>query len=489
VIAKIFFDSALPDTKTPVRISRLEDSLHKLITYRNRTPNLRFSGSRSMPSSENFFQRKRYSGCTSKQSLPAPPFIVAAALSALKNDERVETVPGEADGYLAAAAISSGGGLVLTGDSDLLVFDSAGRDWGVLFLQDFDFGSTRVFRPEKIKKRLRFPLVEVAWQTAADPSVALSVVLQRLERTELRREVGAVVEEMAVEFKREYELPAPHILREVVDARIGELLYLAEREVQGKMYLPFLWDDPQRASAWECGAGVRALAYGMLFDQPVEEVLRRGQRMVVAEATAAVGISVASLAAVVGNGVVWLVVDLLLSTFQTRGQDSPRTQDLEAAAASLLPATKEGKEVGGGWSTVHVLAMAQAGWYSLLMLREVLVYKGLHHELRQALEELPNVMEIFEVVCVGSEAQIVVREALGRYGTELLDAQDDIANESADESGVSDLQGDGNEWVLAGTKKRIKKKRKTEREALKDKERATRQLDGNTFAVLGQAGM
>jgi hypothetical protein len=488
VIAKIFFDSALPDTKTPVRISRLEDSLRKLITYRNRTPNLRFSGSRSVPSSENFFQRKRPSGGAGRQSLPAPPFIVAAALSALKNDERMETVPGEADGYLAAAAISSGGGIVLTGDSDLLVFDSAGRDWGVLFLQDFDFfGSTRVFRPQKIKERLRFPLVEVAWQTAADPTVALSVVLRRLERMKLRRVAGAVVEEVPLEFRREYELPAPHVLREVVDARIGELLHLAERKVQGRMYLPLLWDDPQRASAWKCGAGIRALAYGMLFDQPVEEVLRRGQRMVVAEAAATADVSVTSLAAVVGNGVVWLVVDLLLSTFRTQGQDPPRTQELEVAAASLLPVTREGKKVGGGWSTVHVLAMAQAAWYSLLMLREVLVYKGLRHELRQALEQLPNAMEIFEVACVGSEAQTVVRKALERYSAELLDAQDDIVNENTDENGVSDLQR--KRVGACENEKEDQEEMEIEGEALNDKERVTGQLGGNMFAVLEWAGM
>ncbi|MBE7179732.1 MAG: hypothetical protein INR71_00735 [Terriglobus roseus] len=75
--------------------------------------------------------------------LPPAPFVVPAVIEALRESgyrDVVRVVPGEADPY-CAEDVRLHGGFVVTGDSDLLVYD-LGQVGGVVFLQDFSLGTS-----------------------------------------------------------------------------------------------------------------------------------------------------------------------------------------------------------------------------------------------------------------------------------------------------------------------------------------------------------
>jgi hypothetical protein len=415
-----------------------------------------------------------------------------------------ETVPGEADPFLAASAIA-GGGVVLTGDSDLLVFGDEVEGWGVVMLQDLSFNSAgvtaRVFRPAEIRQTLKYPLLEVAWQTGVDTGYAsLSQILERLARIKARRKQGAGGEKVPKAFKKEYSLPT---LQEeaggrlVVEPRIGELLFLAKQgSGERKMYLPFLNEDPQRAPAWEVGAEIRAAAYGLLFSEgEVVEVFRRGTR--ITEAPVLCQIAEETLAqlsrAVRENPDSWwaaAVLDSLCTVALERNQPGPSRAHLTAAAASLFPnrGTVPIRQKWS-WELVHLFASVQAGWYSLLLMREVLEFLAAQgsvvdaeaETLRVGLQQLPDILDLFDGnVFLGAlekepqQAAEVGKAALARYCAAVRMRQEEEAEAVEEEQDAIEEQVNGNgkrpseveedkleAWSMAlGSKAAQKRKRK-----------------------------
>ncbi|KAA8909375.1 XPG domain containing-domain-containing protein [Sphaerosporella brunnea] len=449
-IQKILFDSALPASKIPTRISRLEDSLRKLRAYRSANPSLRSGAPAVIDNPETFFSPTRENAFASRtQHLAAPPFIVAAALACLREHEvykhLTETVLGEADPFLASWAIQRGG-IVLTGDSDLLVFGDSVKGWGVMMMQDLSFTSSgvtaRIFRPHDIRAALKFPLLEIAWQTEVNTGFSsLNQILDLLQRIELRRAQGAGGEKVSKAFRREYELPSlpQEAGRLVVEPRIGELLFLARKGVkERKMYLPFLNEDPQRAPAWEVGAGVRQLAYRLLFPNgEVAEVFRRGTR--ITETSIACeppkGLLLHLTQAAQENPRSWYaatILNLIVTVAADRNQPGPSLRELTAAATSLLPEPAESQSrQKWTWDLVHLFASVQAGWYSLLLLREVLAF--LDMEEAQVLRGLPDVGKeglldgaVFLAALDGQTTSAVeaAKEALATYKAALQARED-----------------------------------------------------------------
>ena len=399
---RILFDSALPSFKTPTRISRLEDSLRKLSRYRSLYPTLRHGNPSSISDPQSFFAPTAPRTFTPRtQHLSAPPFIVAAALSWLSAHDVyrniTETVPGEADPFLAAEAIRNGG-IVLTGDSDLLVFSGGEREWGVVMMQDLAFTDTgvsaRVFRPTHMAASLKYPLLEIAYQTSLDPHTTLSQILERLKRVEERRRQGVGKQNIPDGFIREYMLPpVGEPARTVEEPRIGELLFLAANKKPAskrKMYFPFLIEDPQRAPAWEAGSSIRGLAYSLLFgvgEGGVMEVFRRGVRITdslvdCVDGEAKVTELAARMLSAPDSWWASVILEDICDIAQGRNQGPPTANELSASATSLLPsglsATSEKTKQKWTWALLHTFAMTQAGWYSLLLLREVLAYLDSH---------------------------------------------------------------------------------------------------------------
>ncbi|KAF8533853.1 XPG domain containing-domain-containing protein [Trichophaea hybrida] len=378
-IKKILFDSALPASKTATRLSRLSDYLTKLSRYRSANPTLRHGTPSSISTPEHFFSPTSTTVFTPRtQHLSAPPFIVAAILSWLSSHPVysgiTETVPGEADSFLAAAAIKDGG-MVLTSDSDLLVF-SGETNWGVVMLQDLTFtptgATTRVFRPSAIAASLKFPLIEVAYQTSLDPYASLSQILERLQRVEERRRLGVGVQAIPDAFVGEYMLPVAGERRMVEEPRIGELLFLASSGAGSgarKMYFPFLNEDPQRAAAWEVGVEVRALAYTLLFTTgEVKEIFRRGTRITDSSVPCVADsqTQLDALAAQIAEHPETWWASVILNSICVTSRTPPSCAELTAAASALLPhpTVSKGVKQKWTWALVHLFAMVQAGWYS-----------------------------------------------------------------------------------------------------------------------------
>lgn len=356
---------------------------------------------------------------------------------------------------------------MLTSDSDLLVF-SGPTDWGVIMLQDLTFtplGATaRVFRPTAMAASLKFPLIEVAYQTSLDPYASLSQTLERLGRVEERRRFGVGLTAIPDGFVNEYMLPpAAEGGRMVKEPRIGELLFLATAgEKAGKMYFPFLKEDPQRATAWEVGGEVRAVAYTLLFTKgQVKEVFRRGTRIVESVVPCVVDTQVrlAELAARIKTFPDTWWAGVVLDWICGVSRSPLSCAELTAAASALLPnpaPSRGAKQMQRWtWERVHLFAMVQAGWYSLLLLREVLVFLDQEEnvEMREGLKSLPDVLDLFDgpeflagFEDAGPAAMEVGREALEKYQAE-LEENDNGKRVSGDE-----------EWSTVESKKSNKKR-------------------------------
>ena len=294
--------------------------------------------------------------------LPAPPFIVCAAMRVLGAHPVYGgvtfTVPGEADPYLARDAVDDAA-VVLTGDSDLLVYPTtSGR--GVLMLRDLVFTETgavgEVFRPRDIVGKVGAEVIDVAYQLSLDPAVGLGAVKQRLERVKARKEAGVGEEGAEREWRLEYEIPGEGGEAVCVEPRISEFLQLAGEE-PGVMYLPVLWEDPQRASAWEVGVSLRASAY----TRPVTEIRRKGQRITRVE-----------ISSPLPTEPVQADIMTVLRDIFTLSNPPLSIADL-AAVAESLNSTAPAREKRGQWTwhRVHLFAMASAGWYSLLLHRSL----------------------------------------------------------------------------------------------------------------------
>jgi hypothetical protein len=426
-----------------------------------------------------------------------------------------ETVPGEADSFLGAAAVRYGG-IVLTGDSDLLVFSGGEHDWGVVMLQDLTFtdsgANARVFRAREMEKILKFPMLDIAYQTSLDGQASFSSILTRLERVEERRRQGVGQSDIPEEFKKEYELPREREGGRVLEEpRIGELLFQREMGIKTgrRMFLPFLNEDSQRSPAWEMGAEVRRLAYSILFENEgeVKEIYRRGQRITESvvqcysqEETKERISSIQMLVAQYPSSW-WAVLVLfnIIDSAKERGQKPNSGAELAAVAKALLPKDNtppERTRQKWTWPLVQLFAMSQAGWYSLLLLREVLVHceakttletgVATAASLREGLKLLPDVLRLFDTqqFLAGFENTEMEEKELAKVALARFWAID--ADEAAEEEqeGQEDKNGNGKrpsdeeEWTAVETKKGKKQKKKKQQEKVA--------VDSsNPFAALG----
>lgn len=239
---------------------------------------------------------------THARQLPASAFLVPSVLEFLESSEAykqlTEVVPAEADAYCASYAHVHGG-LILTGDSDLLVYDLGPNGYVCLFT-DLSLDSPKtlsgsVFSPTAISLRLGLPLPHgiqsLAFELKADSHLSLRKALKKAAGS---REIQLHAERY-YQFSKDYalidsEALAPLIsfgsksskrLRAVLttlDPRISEyvlqfpLLASATGKSRdesnagenGHVFLPFLIDCPSRTNAWEMSTSVRQLAYGLM---------------------------------------------------------------------------------------------------------------------------------------------------------------------------------------------------------------------------------
>ena len=217
------------------------------------------------------------------RGLPAAPFLVPAVLDALLGSSQyakvTEMVPGEADLFCAAAARMSSG-MVLTGDSDLLVYD-LGPKGGVVFFNQLELRqcdkvpsfyalTARVANSTETANVLGVESVQrLAFEIKEDPTITLLEAVRRSKNGFDGTNRKTLYETFSREYAEE-ESKSQHLARkplfQLVDPRLSELVvqFSMTAEETLHMYLPFIIEDPSRASAWSVSQNLRSCAYSII---------------------------------------------------------------------------------------------------------------------------------------------------------------------------------------------------------------------------------
>ena len=476
----IIFDGALPKSKRETRRARLQGYVEQLLLFQSRHAdlsklatvvkdrNIGPNDSRSSRARDKLLQPQEKASFSQPyefkfdldalttqplpaklNALPAPPFLVSAIAEALLSDKDSRyanityLVPGEADGFCAALARENtarkkkGRSVVLTSDSDLLVYDLGvkngskhtnvssssddGKDGGddgaatVMFFRSISFTKSddestivlkgKEFDPPKIASRLGMPsLIKFAFAVSQRPTFTLQNNVHYANS----------ISENAADFKafKESYVTPPSLLFTdgfpcqqmhgssikafnyggcIIDTRLSELLYQILKpngQIDGgnvEIYLPFLYEDPQRSSAWDCGDSVRLLAYSIIKscnreERLVVEYCRHGKRLV--EKTMqdqSVDRIISSLIHFGQNMKDWRKSFVVLNDpcrwrlyaiynvcqyLLLNGKPMPPEEDLRLLFL--------GRFIKNSWDFLHLSAQVQAALYSLRLLRQAI---------------------------------------------------------------------------------------------------------------------
>ncbi|ERF69653.1 hypothetical protein EPUS_03645 [Endocarpon pusillum Z07020] len=264
-VQKIYFDGALPASKSDVRLARLEDGRKKLQEFRQLQSHL---GSQSrfvhrpIETTSSIFSSiskndtqtvKRSSDGVQQQlnpealfhyasplppsfkAMPTPPFMVAAVIDHLRSQldlqpatsfssnpqplpsrsALIQLVPAEADAYCAAYARKKGAA-ILTSDSDLLAYD-LGREGSVILLDSIRLSTlseeenakqvllgTRYHGPSLTSALgISCTLQRFCFRRLLDPTISTSELKSRC-RKPLNSRLGAGMEEKWRRFIQQY---------------------------------------------------------------------------------------------------------------------------------------------------------------------------------------------------------------------------------------------------------------------------------------------
>ncbi|KAL9101612.1 MAG: hypothetical protein Q9163_003151 [Psora crenata] len=327
-IDKIYFDGYLPGPKKGTRRQRLDQSLKGLNSFRSaHSTGFRVQGSQVSTSDDGTEQsnadlcRQLFSSSLAPatfRGLPSASFIVPATIDALSEShyaKNTEVVPGEADPY-CALRIRDGGGIVLTADSDLIIYDLGIRG-SVVFFDQLEIQASGaetpvrikapVFRPYEIAKRLGFDnLLMLGFQLEQHSSITLERAIQITAKflespgppdTVRRYEVFEAVYK-GIPSVGEAQNFQPELLGDFkargrhLDPRFAELvlqLALKDKKNGACFYSWPLFEDPTRSPAWEIAHRERSIAYTCLAtshsssngqSRNLDEYARKGQRFV-----------------------------------------------------------------------------------------------------------------------------------------------------------------------------------------------------------------
>ncbi|KAK3353492.1 XPG domain containing-domain-containing protein [Lasiosphaeria hispida] len=456
-VSAIYFDGFLPESKRAERMRRLIGTSKDLVKYH-------MANLTGVPGQRPTFEEKPVElfpkswGGDARATPPAPSFLVPAIIDTLRRSAefgpRTKLVPGEADGF-CAENVRTNGGIVLTSDSDLLVHD-LGPDGNVVFFADIDvdIDSERLialqYRISKICKRLSlksnndFP--RVAFKLLEDPYLSLEQAAEKARNTASDTDDS----DRYLEFINDYNSPetAPNVGVEHgsgLDPRVSEIAFrclpnteigtsgptdradqLASEDQSLAMFLPPLLDSPSRTSAWEASKDIRQLSYSLLRSargtaiQSVSEFRRLqspsfGTRVQVPppsnieeEASALLNSLAAIKTSVEKAEVLWVTLSIYQDVALTVSQGKNQPLSLE-----LIGHCAAGMLDQGSWDFLHMLSQAQATYYSLRMLRQVIGFavRDGGRDFPAAVSKLANVLSslppLSDFPCVANFADML----------------------------------------------------------------------------------
>lgn len=293
---RIYFDGFLPPAKLSTRLKRLESQTKQLIEYyHTHSIPCRLPSETYENASQSIFGGQTPRPALS--SLPPPPFLVPAILEAFKDskhyNDMIEVVPGEADLY-CAKYVKRHGGVVLTGDSDLLVHN-LGSGGAVSFFKDVEVSSdgksgslhTQIYQSAGIAERLGLPkshgLLPLAFEMFMDnhgtfPKLVSQAISLKAIKAQKKMYQEFCKEYILLDAESEGKVPGLNAFQ-FLDPRTSEIVlqFPALAKLAGQypaagtpnqdtphMFLPVLLDCPIRTSAWEMSTSLRQLSYGLI---------------------------------------------------------------------------------------------------------------------------------------------------------------------------------------------------------------------------------
>ena len=403
-IVRIFFDGYLPSSKQPVRIERLSKDLASWDTYYKEHP-------KRIPPPV-FSTRNQGSSSSRPAVIPACPFLIPSAIEALLSHQGyrdlVRIIPGEADEYCASFASTFGHPcIILTSDSDLLAFRYRKKDTSIVFFSDvlqtkvdgeLRLYATR-FAPAAIETRLGISNYGGLCRLAFEMSEHGELSFNQLVHLILTHPANPKF----AEFSQTYniiDLDSPvHFPSKIVeklyllDPRVSE--FLLRCSVSGSlthdydspcvpMFLPILYDYPQRNSAWNAGQNIRKLAYALsahAFNTGREKVVEYGR----SSTGRCIDIPSTGLACQMGDE----LLQLLVSLGSDKTEDNPPvwqrlavyldcemalSQDKLPLSVSLFKdvLVSDASPDPCSWELLHLKASFEAIYYSLRILGQVI---------------------------------------------------------------------------------------------------------------------
>ncbi|KAK3724070.1 hypothetical protein LTR37_001192 [Vermiconidia calcicola] len=456
-IQGIFFDGALPDHKKQTRNDRMQASIDKLVTSRNAQDliNKSTQGSDSDQLNANLIADGDSPAWT------PPPFLVPAvveALSASPYANRTWIVKGEADEYCAAAATkawqdgSPVGATIFTNDSDLIIFDfdsayvriSMIKELKLWDTQELKVAEVLEFEPTVLAKGFKslLPMAYLMQDRTVSFNHAFSLVsTNRAELADYQEFEARYLAKRTVPYLRDlmYCRRTGEYFPQL-DARIMEPILQAQdciapspsqaegttqshktkspagaisgqEKVQLHLYLPTLFEDPAKGSAWRVGEFSRRTAEVLILNSvsmPAATLLeyRRSGSIV----------HPAEIQKISKSKVDKQLADCL-SILRAYIQDESRLQGVSrwrvslmklglrdlAGQGKILPSFDSvvavlSRDALSTWGLVHLSAAFQAQFYSLRMLKQVLQHEkqlGNKWEDGGLLDDLPGIAEFF----------------------------------------------------------------------------------------------
>ena len=203
--------------------------------------------------------------------------VVLDALRSSRFASKLKVVPGEADAY-CAEYVRQHGGVVLSNDSDLAVYD-LGKGALAFFeslslsrcdLCAADTVMVKTLNPIQIARKLQVPsLARFAFAIKQDRTITAGMAILKAAATlrpvevqryqEFCREYGesatnGIVSSSNIAMLEQLQSLDPRVAEFVLQARFGSSTSL-------HAYTPVLLEDPGKASAWKVSASTRAFSY------------------------------------------------------------------------------------------------------------------------------------------------------------------------------------------------------------------------------------
>ncbi|KAI8945094.1 hypothetical protein F4801DRAFT_594409 [Xylaria longipes] len=477
-VRRIYFDGYLPPSKWQVRRERLLRQSQTMKDLLASHPH----GSSRIP--DDAFETikpeislTQYTGHSSW--LPKPPFLVPAVIEILRSCRTwgplVEVVSGEADMFCAEDTRRRGG-VLLTGDSDLLITE-LGADGTVSFFTD-------VVAADRSDKSQGLMACKFSLHAINDilglnnvgglPRVAFEKVSCRTSFEEALKRVknnndNSLESPEFRTFMEEYSmkeyLPKDHPVQGMLsslDPRVSEIVIQtllldgngtvpdagSGENSRGPetlaMFLPIMIENRSRKSAWTMSTAVRQLAYGAMQTLASHKSLVVIEYRLLESSNSLMGRQIDIL----GPEETLEQCDLLANTLTQLAERIPgadmqwlafaiyqdvmwsSSEQRSPLSALLINKGKSAFNNQGehSWDMIHLTAQVQASLYSLRMVRQVLdVVASLRtlpppmRELRERLSTLPAIAEwptvetMPHVLASASEANVlsVITDILG----------------------------------------------------------------------------